>query len=587
MIGVVGCCVVAGLAVDPPWSPAGQAVTVTSGRVRLIEEAMIPAAAAGVVAEILVAEGDRVTAGQPLVKLRDVHAKLDEKSKRLAAENRAGVEAAEAKVKAAKVKLDVEEVLDRRRANARIEVLDKQTQVEVAQAEAKNEAARTEQAAAEHEKASATLADMTIKSPISGVVSQRLKRVGEAVQQYEPIVHVLRTDRVRVEAGIDLTLADRVRAGAVVEVRPVVRWAPLATLPHLSGVTAVKVLADGRRLAAAADDGSLTVWNLERMTRSRVVHAPGGRPLRALALVPGRVDEVAAGGDDGYVRIWNVTTGKEIAVLHKPERADDPNLAVHALAIREQSPTLVALGLRNGRVVVTGVDSEDAPLVFSDHLARVTWVEIREDVVFSAADDATARVRPLAGGGAPATFGGRMGPAGRPVHQLDWTRDGREFLFASNTLMQVRRYPDGLAISEWRAPARSFAGVAAFVPGAPWVVAANEDSGLQLWERPEDRRPARLARSYEGHAPGSAVAALDVARTGGFFATGGADRTVRVWRLPDATTLTAERLRGRIAYVAAQAERGGDKRLFYVEVDNREGWLLPNGGAEVVLGADP
>ena len=70
---------------------------------------------------------------------------------------------------------------------------------------------------------------------------------------------------------------------------------------------------------------------------------------------------------------------------------------------------------------------------------------------------------------------------------------------------------------------------------------------------------------------------------GSFAASAGNDRTIRLWAIPDLKTLEGERLKARVTFISTQAERGGEKRSFLVEVDDRAGSLLPNASATVVV----
>src|SRR5262245_29088643 len=106
----------------PPARPAEQSIVVPNGRVRFINEAQVPAEVAGTVVEMPVREGQVVRKGEVLARLRDTQARLEAKSKKLAAENAAGIEAADAKVKSAEVKLEMEKRLHRSGSNAEIDV---------------------------------------------------------------------------------------------------------------------------------------------------------------------------------------------------------------------------------------------------------------------------------------------------------------------------------------------------------------------------------------------------------------------------------------------------------------------------------
>jgi serine/threonine protein kinase/WD40 repeat protein len=76
---------------------------------------------------------------------------------------------------------------------------------------------------------------------------------------------------------------------------------------------------DGKRLAAAMDDGTIQVWDIERGAELLTIRAHGHTCL-CLAFSPdGRL--LASGGRDRMVRIWDSTTGQELRTYRGHENS--------------------------------------------------------------------------------------------------------------------------------------------------------------------------------------------------------------------------------------------------------------------------
>ena len=94
------------------------------------------------------------------------------------------------------------------------------TQVDLAIAELKDAELKLQLADIDYEKAEETLRRHAIRSPVNGIIQHRLKHPGEAVQAMEPILHVVHTDRVKIQGQVDPRNADRLKPGMIVEVWP-------------------------------------------------------------------------------------------------------------------------------------------------------------------------------------------------------------------------------------------------------------------------------------------------------------------------------------------------------------------------------
>ncbi|MFO7179686.1 MAG: efflux RND transporter periplasmic adaptor subunit [Pseudomonadota bacterium] len=183
-----------------PGAPGGPAAMAGTGTLYPVARADLGPNASGVLRQILVDQGDRVKKGQVLFRLDSVQAEL-------------AVQQAKAALESARVNLKALE-LEYRRSKE----LHEKGSLPVAvfeQVEARYDVAKTSLLQAETglQVAQKALADTVVRSPIDGVVTDKLKNVGEAVTMMPPTVVLVVQDtrrlelRVRLPEGVLGTLA--------------------------------------------------------------------------------------------------------------------------------------------------------------------------------------------------------------------------------------------------------------------------------------------------------------------------------------------------------------------------------------------
>lgn len=201
--------------------------------VTLFEQAEIPARDAGLLTELKVNEGDKVTRGQVVGKIDDEDARLalaqaaaEEQIAATTALNdiKVRLAAKEAKVAAAELKRSLESI-------ERVERSVSKTDLEKAQLEADRGLLAVEDAQlemtiakqtrdlkrAELAEAQQVVDRRQITSPLDGVVVQLHFRRGEWVKPGEPVLRVVRIDRVRAEAFVPAGLPVGTWAGRSVK----------------------------------------------------------------------------------------------------------------------------------------------------------------------------------------------------------------------------------------------------------------------------------------------------------------------------------------------------------------------------------
>ncbi len=179
-----------------------QVAAVTTARHDLKLAMTVP----GRVAEISVKVGDRVKAGDPLIRLDDQASKALVDLHALRAESTVSIEAAEAEMKLA----DVEE----RRVREAFEK-DAAGHFEVERAALQTNLARLRllQAREAHQQAQAQLAQakidhahFTLRAPMAGVIEDIAVSPGETVEQLKPVLRLVVTDPLQIDAHVPTSL---------------------------------------------------------------------------------------------------------------------------------------------------------------------------------------------------------------------------------------------------------------------------------------------------------------------------------------------------------------------------------------------
>jgi len=141
----------------------------------------------GLVAEVLVEDGDYVKKGQVLVRLDDEAERVRVEQLRLEAEDEIRIEAAVENLNLKKVELD--KVLEAQRGGAatELEVRSAQVSVRIQELTLENEKFQRTQDARKYDEARILLERMKIVSPIDGRVEALAVRGGEAVEAYQKV----------------------------------------------------------------------------------------------------------------------------------------------------------------------------------------------------------------------------------------------------------------------------------------------------------------------------------------------------------------------------------------------------------------
>lgn len=228
-------------------SSADGSIRIKSAIVEIAESVDIPAEQSGVLVQLKVQPGQRVSAGELVAKVKDdalllqlERARLEHELAKMAAESRVDIQYS-------KKSYDVA-VSDLRRsenANARVpnsvaqSKLEKQglekdrTELKLEQARRDLEMAafRTRLTSSSIQLAQSELAKATLKSPMSGLVVSVEKRVGEWVEASNVVCKIVRTDRLWIQGLLPAQQTAKIAIGTPVQIEFSQDWVELKSVP--------------------------------------------------------------------------------------------------------------------------------------------------------------------------------------------------------------------------------------------------------------------------------------------------------------------------------------------------------------------
>jgi WD40 repeat protein len=335
----------------------------------------------------------------------------------------------------------------------------------------------------------------------------------------------------------------------------------LRTLFDSSAVTAVAVTPDGRRAVSAADDRTLTVWEIESGRELQTLFGgAGGDFVNALSVTPDGRRAVSA-SRDGKLKMWELESGRELQTL-----------AGHAgwvtgIAVTSDGRRAVSAS-HDGTLKVWGLESGRELQTFSAHTNRVNAVAVTPDGrrAVSASDDHTLKVWVLESGRELQTLAGHADW----VNAVAVTPDGRCAVSASrDRTLKVWELQSGCELQTLAGHADTVNAVAA-TPDGQRAVSASRDRTLKVW----DLESGRELQTLTGHT--GRIGAVAVTPDGRRAVSASADHTLKVWELESGREL--QTLAGHTDRVGAVAVTPDGRRAVSASDDRTlKVWELESG----------
>jgi eukaryotic-like serine/threonine-protein kinase len=270
----------------------------------------------------------------------------------------------------------------------------------------------------------------------------------------------------------------------------------------------------GNTVAAAIEDGSVRLWNIETKQVSKSFNAHRGI-VWSVRFHPSR-PIVATSGDDGFVKIWD---GETFDLIHQWNAGS----AVRGIAFSPDGNRIVA-GDRGGNIRVYDIGSTKE-LETHSQSGSIFGIAYSSDgkLIATVASDKVVRVwdsttfaerQTLQGHSGP-IYNVAFAPSGPLMATVGWGKNVRVWNVESG--IEVKNLIGSLG-DVW--------GVA-FCPKSDHLVTTSQDGTAKIWDLTSGESIATL----EGHE--SAVHNVALSASTKRIATSGRDGTIRIWDLSE------------------------------------------------------
>jgi WD40 repeat protein len=290
---------------------------------------------------------------------------------------------------------------------------------------------------------------------------------------------------------------------------------------HTDWVTAIAITPDGKRAISGSKDETLKIWDLES---GQVITTLAGHTgsVNAVALIPDG-HHVISGSDDTTLKVWDLESGREIATFMGHAGS------VFAVAVTPDGKHAVS-GSMDTTLKVWDLKSGNELATLYGHSISVKAVAITPDGLhaISGSWDTTLKVWDLASGQELFTLPGHIGF----VEAVALSHDGYRAISGSeDNLLKVWDLKSGRELATLTGHSGSIHAVA-ITPDSHRVISGSEDNTLKVWDLGSGRKSAAIA----GHTRG--VTTVAVTPDGQHAISGSRDTTLKIWDLESGQELT-------------------------------------------------